>query len=411
MIRDRARAAAQRLLSMFPGVNMDADTALMLGKAVVAGTLAWLLATEVFHANNATFAAYTAMLLMHHTIAESVQKALHYTAAVLVGVVLVGVVTVPWGVHLALFPAILLVSLLVGRWYRLGSQGFNVTVTAIFAYGVVAMPQGDKSPLSLIGDLVAMVLLGAGIAVATNLLIAPPLRYRSAQSAVQTYAESLTHLIDDMASGLSEGMPEISAARDWRRRANELSTRSAQPRSTIDHAYQTSKFNPRRLLVRKNVAFAAHRVTVYTSERIAQQLVFVTAGLLQFAQAERDPERSRRTARDDFFRGYAELLSALRDAIADTATIHTLSDLHESGMLGDRIDAARSALEELSTAAATGGDLDIPSQWAFFGPLYTDAQRLCDELDSARDQFEELASHHRPDSGYPQDTTVSPPPQ
>lgn len=390
-MRDLAARVARRVGSAFPGIYMSSDTALMLGKAVVAGTLAWTLATRVFHASNAAFAAFAAMLLMHQTIAESVQKALHYTAAVLVGIGLVSAVALPSGAGLFVFPLILLLSLLVGRWYRLGSQGFNVTVAAIFAYGVVAMPEDGTSPLALIVDLIGMVLLGAAIAVGTNLLIAPPLRYRTAEHAVRSYCESVEQLLDDMATALTEGFPDEDSAREWRRRSEELLRVVSQPRSTVDHAYETSKFNPRRLVAKGSVTFDGHRVTVQAVERIVQQLVVITAGLLRVAQADEAPPAPHHPERLEFFGNYAALVDSIRDAVAAVGATHSRADLGDGTLLAGVEAECQSALDTLSTAAAANGDLDIPRQWAFFGALYADAQRLCEEVSWADDQFRQLA--------------------
>ena len=390
-MRDLAARVARRVGTTFPGISMSTDTTLMLGKAVVAGTLAWTLATRVFHANNAAFAAFAAMLLMHQTIAESVQKALHYTAAVLVGIGLVSAVALPSGAGLFVFPIILLLSLLVGRWYRLGSQGFNVTVAAVFAYGVVAKPQDGTSPLLLIGDLVGMVLLGAAIAVGTNLLIAPPLRYRTAEDAVSSYCGAVAQLLDDMVADLTEGFPDEDSAREWRRRSDELLRLAGQPRSTVDHAHETSKFNPRRLVTKRSVTFDGHRVTVHTVERVAQQLVAITAGLLRFTETDAAQPAPHHRQRLDFFRNYAGLLGSIRDAVAAVGATHSRADLGDGTVLADADAGCRSALDTLSTAAAANGDLDVPRQWAYFGALYADAQRLCDEVAWADDQFRQLA--------------------
>lgn len=368
----------------------DRDTVLILAKSVIAGTVAWVVATHVFHATYATFAAFAAVLLMHHTIAESVDKALHYTAAVLVGIGLVGLVVLPWGTQLWLFPIILLVTFVIGRWHRLGSQGFNVTVAAIFAYGVFAIPNGDKPSLTLIRDLAAMVLLGAGIAVATNLLIAPPLRYRKAADAVETYCEAVTQLFSDMADGLADGIPDPGAARDWRRRGDELPAMAAQARSTVDHAWETSKLNPRRLLARDHSTFDGHRVTVHAVERIAEQLRAVSAGFVRVSAQDGDQQAPPGSARDEFLQHYANVLTAVRDAVTAAAAIHTVADLRNDQSIAEAAGHCRAALQGLGTAADIHR-LDLPDHWAIYGALYTDAQRLCEEVDWLREALRDAA--------------------
>lgn len=388
-MRTRMAGFARRLRRVLSGIDIGGDTYRMLLKSVVAGSLAWALATGVFHSSYPTFAAFTAMLLMHMTIAESVEKAVHYTAAVLVGIGVVGAVVFPLGPRMWLFPCILLAAMLIGRWRRLGSQGFNVTVAAIFAYGVFAMPDPGQSPATLIRDLAGMVLLGAVIAVSVNLLIAPPLRYRSAADAVETYCDAVARLLGDMVDGCEDGAPDDDAARDWRRRSEELPGLARQTRATIDHAYETSKFNPRRVVTRRRATFGGYRVTLHAVERIGEQLRSVTAGLLRISEAAETDTAQRRSPHGEFLRRFAVVLSAVRNAVTVAAAIHVIDDLLRGDTLAAETDDCRSALETVG-AVVDLHRLDLPDQWALYGALYTDARRLCDEVESARDGLREL---------------------
>ena len=85
------------------------------------------------------------------------------------------------------------------------------------------------------------------------------------------------------------------------------------------------------------------------------------------------------------------MLSAVRDAIAESASLHSMSDLQAGTALITANDQCRSALHTLGSAAAVDGEHDIPRQWAFFGALYADAQRICEEIEWADDQFQQLA--------------------
>lgn len=390
----RVAEAARRLRRALPALAVDRNTALVLAKCVIAGTVAWIVATDVFHATYATFAAFSAMLLMHQTIAESVEKAVHYTAAVLLGITLVGAAVLSAGVQPWLLPIILSLTLLIGRWHRLGSQGFNVTVAAVFAYGVFAIPSADKPPLILIRDLAGMVLLGAGVAVITNLLIAPPLRYRSASSAVEGFFQAVTELLGDMAEGLRSGLPDRDATREWRRRGEDLPRTATQARSTIDHAWETHKLNPRRLLVRDQSTLSVYRVTVHGVDRIAEQLRFVTAGLVAVSRAGDDEPALQEAPRNEFHRHYACILTAVRDAVDAAATVHSVADLYPGDPLADHADECARALRLLGTTADSHR-LDLPDDWALYGALYTDADRLCQEVQSLRHALGEAVPPHR----------------
>jgi hypothetical protein len=387
-------AAARRLTRALPAVTVDRNTALVLVKCIIAGTAAWIVATDVFHATYATFATFSAMLLMHQTIAESVEKAAHYTAAVLLGIALVGGAVLAAGVQPWLLPIILAVTLVIGHWHRLGSQGFNVTVAAVFAYGVFAIPSSDKPASTLIRDLAGMVLLGATVAIVTNLLIAPPLRYRSATGAVEGYFRAATQLLEDMAAAMDSGIPEPDAAREWRRRSDDLPRMAAQTRSTIDHAWETHKLNPRRLLARDRSDLTVYRITVHGVDRIAEQLRFVTAGLVRVSHERNREQVAQEIPRNEFHRHYAGVLAAVCDAVAAAATIHSMADLKPGDALSEASRRCESALRLLG-ATADIHRLDLPDDWALYGALYTDAERLCEEVRSLREALRDAFPPHR----------------
>lgn len=371
-------AGGSRFLSR---LRMDREAALTLAKSVVACTTAWILATWVFEARYATFAAFSALMLIDLTVADSVAKAVRYTAAMLTGVALVGGAVWLWGVPLWLFPSMLIVALLIGRWHRLGSQGVNVAVAAIFAYGAFALPSGAASQGSPLPQIAGMVLLGASVALGVTLVVAPPLRYRSASYAVDSLSGSLAEVLSDMADGLSApDTPGADAGRDWRWRADELPRKAAQARHTVDHAERTSQFNPRRLVVRRRPGVAGHRWTIQALERIAGQLQWVAVGLERAV----DLNGGLRPGQDQFLRRYGALLAAVRDAVE---RLGALPDAESAGApLASEARRCRAALDEL-TAHIEGRRLDRPAQWGIYGALYTDAERLCQEVESARDDF------------------------
>ncbi len=334
--------------------SLDGDNLLMLAKSVLAGTVAWLLASEVLGASHATFAPFSAVLLMQITIADSVQMAMRYTAAVVVGVCLTGAIVLPWGVQPWMFPVILMIALAIGRWRRLGSQGINVTVAAVFAYGAFAMPDPGISPSSQLPEIAAMVVLGASVALTVNLLVAPPLRYRSAGYAVQAFSDSLTGLLSDIVEALDSGPPDAAAAGHWRQRADDILRMAPQVRHTVDHADQTSKFNPRRLLVHDHRSFDGYRVTTQATDRITGQVRSVTTGLIRVAERDADEPQPRHGA---FLRHYATVLSAVRDAVAAMGTIHSVDDLTDGEPLVHAGQTCRDALQKLA-AQAQGEQLD-----------------------------------------------------
>ncbi|WP_133259056.1 aromatic acid exporter family protein [Mycolicibacterium sp. GF69] len=361
-------------------MRLDREAVLALVKAVIACTTAWLLATRVFEASYATFAAFSALMLVEITIADSVAKAVRYTAAMLAGIGLAGAAVWLWGVALWLFPAILIVALVIGRWRRLGSQGINVAVAGIFAYGAFALSSGNASEGGPLPEIAGMVVLGAAVALVVTLVIAPPLRYRSARYAVESVSGTMVDLLSDLADGLASGEAGIDVARDWRWRADALPNKAAQARHTLDHAVRTRKLNLRRLLVHTDTGFAGYRVTLQALERISQELRWVTTGLAR--AVDRDESGTRH---DEFLRRYSVLLAAVRDAVAAAGEMHNIGDVDDQPLV-EEARRCQSAFEHL-THHIENRELDRPTQWGIYGGLYTDAERLCEEVESARDAY------------------------
>ncbi|TFV55815.1 hypothetical protein E4P42_21570 [Mycobacterium sp. PS03-16] len=380
-------AAGRRAREALPAVAVDRDTAMMLIKTIVAATIAWLLAAEVFQAGHASFAPFSAVMLMQATISQSVDKSLRYTGAVVLGVLVSGVLVLTFGPAVWIFPVMLALALVIGRWRPLGEQGVNVAVAAIFAYGVFAIPTPGRLPAASLPEIAGMVMLGAGVALTVNLLIAPPLRYRTAADAVDSLCGAVARLADDMATGLRDGVSDADDARSWRQRAEAAQQLATQARSTVDHAHETWKWNPRRLRTRDRSTFNGYRVTITAAERIAEQLRSASAGLLRIT--ERDD--AQRVAHGEFVFRYCALLSAVRRAVDELAEIHTVDDLHRGHGLSDAIEGCRTALEDLRVHTE-GHPLDGPTDWAVYGGLYTDAQRLCDDLQWARDRLIDVAA-------------------
>ena len=136
-------------------------------------------------------------------------------------------------------------------------------------------------------------------------------------------------------------------------------------------------------------------MTVHGVERIAEQLRSVTAGLVRISadadSTEDDHDDAPHAApRGQFLRTYADLLSAVCRTVASAGAIHTVDDLRRRQPLGDEAGNCESALQALG-GAADSQRLDLPDRWAIYGALYTDAQRLCEEVQWLREALGEAA--------------------
>lgn len=365
----------------------DRDSLLLLGKSVLAATVAWLVADTVLQAPLATFAPFSALLMVQVTVAQSLYQSLRYVTAVLVGVCLAGGVIPLLGQQLWAFALLLLVATAIGRWPRLGSQGSQVAVAALFAYTAFANAGGTQgNQLLQLGSIAGLVVLGSAIGVLVNLVLVPPLRYRGAEYGVSVLAQSLCDLLSDVVRGIRDGIPDTDEARDWSARADRLPQSVRQARSVVEHAAETMKFNPRRLLLREDNTFDGYRTIVNALQRASEQLCSLTKGLY-YATRQEQPDST--AERESFLRAYADVLAAVAEVARVLGQLHSSADIRDDEQLVASLRECDRMLEAL-TEEPDNRQLDGPTQWPVYGGLRTDLYRLAQEFSQAQRELEQI---------------------
>jgi hypothetical protein len=370
----------------------ERETLLLVGKTVLAATVAWLVADQVLHAPSATFAPFSALLVVQVTIARSVYQSVRYASAVVVGVVLTGGMLAVFGVTIWTFAGLLLVALGIGRWPKLGSQGSQVAVAALFAYSALAAATGLQESLTQLVSIAGLVVMGCMIGVLTNILIVPPLRYRSAQYGVSVLSQSLCDLLSDIDHGLRHGLPDADDTDEWRRRADALPGAVAQTRNTVEHTAEAMRFNPRRLMMHGSSSFDGYRAIINALQRASEQLCSITKGLNYAAQQN----RSSGVRHEDFLRDYGCLLDAVADVARILGNLHTTEDLRNENHLEDRIDRARERYNTLVENVEIE-ELDPPRQWPIYSALHTDGHRIIQEFIQAQQELSRIIDAELPD--------------
>lgn len=77
--------------------------------------------------------------MVQATISQSLDQSARYAGAMVFGVVLAGLLTPLLGAAIVTFSILMLVALILGRWRKLGKQGPQVGVAALFAYSISAL--------------------------------------------------------------------------------------------------------------------------------------------------------------------------------------------------------------------------------------------------------------------------------
>ena len=209
-------------------------------KTVLAGVLAWVMATEVLGLEQAFLAPWAAVLVVHATVYRTVSSAGRQVAGTFIGVFLA------WAAAQLLEPswlamaALLSVSFLVGqlRWMR--DEGTNIATTGIVVLATNAVAQSNLLTSRLVDTTIGVV-VGLGV----NLLVWPPLQDRAAWSRVQTLPHELAAVLHDLADGLGPDVEE-AAVDGWVSSCRKIDVRVDEAWQLLTQAQESSRLNPRR---------------------------------------------------------------------------------------------------------------------------------------------------------------------
>lgn len=381
MIRSRWDRVACIVRRAFGHAGPDRDVLLLIVKSVIAATVAWVLANDLLGASSATFAPFTALLMVQATISQSLDQSARYAGAMVFGVVLAGLLTPLLGAATVTFSILMLVALVLGRWRKLGKQGPQVGVAALFAYSSFTHSGAPATSFLQLVSIAGLVLLGCALGVVTNVAIAPPMRYRSAQHGISALAHSVCDLLTDAANSIAKGVPDQDEADALLHRANQFPDLVSQTRSAVEQAAEARRFNPRRLFLRRTASFEGHRAIIDALERATDQVRSATRGLT-YASSLSDAQQR---AHEQFLATYSEVLTETAQAARVIGELHSAADTERADELQDAVERARRAYSTLAEQTEDQ-QLDSPGQWPVYGALQTDAHRLVEEF---------LQAHHK----------------
>ncbi|MET7921559.1 aromatic acid exporter family protein [Streptomyces avermitilis] len=370
----------------------ERHTLALIGKSTLAAGISWVIAYDLMQATSPAFAPFSAVLIMQVTVYRSVTQALRYVGAVSVGVALQAALGLLAGPDLLTFVLVALFALAIGRWRPLGSQGSQVATAAFFAFSTYVSASSSDQALTQLGQIILLVLIGCGVGVLVNLLMLPPLRYRSAEYGIHTLAQSLCDLLSDIYPALrqEEGLEKERTAH-WRQRAASLGSMVTQAQASMNTARESIYYNPRSLFRRKHghhVTFDGYQAVVDALERVSYQVASMTRSLDQ--EQDEDDRNGREHRR--FFRAYGDFLASLADITG------LFGEIDEDHLQDQAQQVCKSAGEaqEVHKRLAQGaqdsslrlGDPSYP-----YGILLAEAARLMDEFQYTCDVLQQGVDH------------------
>ncbi|MFC8595491.1 FUSC family protein [Streptomyces atroolivaceus] len=371
----RLTAVTQWWQRAFSYAGDERETLLVIGKSTLAAGLAWLIAYDVLDARSPAFAPFSAVLIMQVTVYRSVVQSLRYVGAVVAGVLVQAALGFLAGPDLLTFVLVAAIALTIGRWRVLGVQGPQVATAAFFAFSTYTSSSGDSERFFRLGEIVVLVLIGCAIGTAVNVLVAPPLRYRSAEYGIRSLAHTLHDLLADMYPVLAEGVPDQDTTGGWRARAERTEGMIRQARAGLETAKESVQLNPRRLLrrYRGHPGFHGYESVLGALERTLYQVAALTRGLDRSREEEDDE------ARRPFLQGYAGFLEAA-SAVAEVLTTLDETTLRAQAKRLERLTGEAEARRDEVVEGTRRLSSSLADPSAPYGILVTEATRLLEEF-------------------------------
>ena len=352
---------------------------LRTAKTVLAAVLSYEIARAIGTSDSPILAPLTALLVVQLTLYETLTQSFTRVVSVIFGVIVATAVASFVGLTWWSLGIVVAASLIVGRLLRLGPNLLEVPITAML---VLAVGGSERFAAGRIYE----TLVGAGVGIAVNIAIAPPLYVQPAGDAIGELADRIAAFCHQLAGELRAGWSRAAAAH-WLDASRTLGAEVARADRTLGRAEESARFNPRR----GGVARAQPRLRIALT---GLEHCYVTLRNLCRALLDRTyfvPPEEEATAFDQKVRGaLADVLDTCADAVAHVGA--AISDGSEDGPrreIGVRLDRLREERDRLSALLVVDPTAD-PGKWQQHGALLAAVDRLRVEVEAAVRPTEDL---------------------
>ncbi|MEV6654998.1 FUSC family protein [Streptomyces sp. NPDC051219] len=359
--------------------------------AVVSYVIALQLSSEPAPLTAPLTALLVVQVTLYSTLTTGIRRVNSVVAGVLIAIGFSALVGLTWW-SLGL---VILASLVIGRFVRVGEFVPEVAISAMLVLGVAQVT-------STAWDRVLETLIGAVVGLAFNVLLVPPVWVNSASEAIIDLAGRMRRLLGHIGEELAEHTPvEQAAAR--LHEARRLDHDIVQVDAALQQAEDSLRLNPR---VKEGLLSRLVLRTGLDALEICAVVLRVTCRTLTDLAKTRTDE--------PIFP--PEITSALQELFAHLAgAIQNFAVLITTEVSANAEDAEERLSEELAAGRESRdrvGPLlfdmarQEPAHWQLYGALLAEADRILDELDVEKRSerlVEELDRHSREQQArYPQ---------
>lgn len=362
-----------------PAVSLPASIKHWLGRPLAvqtlsstsAATVAYLVALVLAGHPRPITAPLTALLIVQVTLYATLKAGLRRVISVVMGVLLaIGFADLVgfswWSLGLLIF-----ICQIAGHLLRVYPWVPEVAISGMLVLGL-----GDPSATAL--TRLVDTLIGAGVGMTFNIVIAPPMYQQPATESIEDLARQLRDLLNRIGKELRQGA-SLEATVAWLRQGRELDHRIFQVDSALSRVEESLRLNPRTMK-------AQHTGMILRTGLDTLEHCTVSVRGLCRSLADLSYERGRSGA---VYGG--ELANTLSDLLEHLATA---VDSFGRMIVVEVAASAAQAEAELSDALAEArtdrvhiADLLMqetghePETWELHGSTLTSVDRLLDELD------------------------------
>ncbi|MFD6289878.1 aromatic acid exporter family protein [Streptomyces sp. NPDC060205] len=361
-----AAAVGRSVRRCFTESGPERDSAVQALKAAGAALLAWALAGWWWNAPMALLAPWTALFLVQSTVYRSLLTALQQVVVVVVGTLLAtGALALTHDTMAAMALALPL-TVLLGTYARLGTQGLYAPTAALFV-----LAYGSSSGFDILHRLLET-LLGAAIGIAVNASVLPPVHSGRVHRLRARLPRDSARLLHEVADGIGTSYDQ-EQARGWYDGAVRLADMVTELRTARRWSDESHRFNPGRRL-RRSAAVPPPPAAEwdFTWDRITEHIRAITRSLSEAASL---PESAL---------GVPGLLSPLLRAAGDVLACRNGS-ADEHRRAHEALKAAVAAHGRLASVLADGRQGAAPA----LGGLTADTERLLDDLTTVVDSWDD----------------------
>lgn len=321
---------------------------LQLLKTVVAAVIAWVVAASVLELPQPFLAPWAALLVVHATVYRTFSRGMQQVAGAVVAVLLASLVGNLLGLDTVAVAVLLVLALAMGALPWLGAEVTTIATTAL-----VVLTTGFTDDTLLLSRLLDTG-IGVVVGLLVNFVVWPPLRRRTAITAMNRIDDGIGELLVDIGTGLAEGATDV--VEEWVERTRDLDGEIDHAWALVRQARESARMTPRRSAGEfrdpKQWNGLLHRL---------EQAVAETRSMARTLGGQ----NARRSTWDPAFaEGWTPLLTAAGRAVAAASP-------HEIALV-------RGRLESLVDEASSG---TLAENWPVHGALVINLRNILDAMD------------------------------